>query len=182
MKNKKIKSILMLTTMALLLVFAISGTIAYLMADTEPVVNTFTPASMGTEVVENFEGSVKNNVAVKNTGNIDAYIRAAVVITWQNEAGQVYAMKPVEGTDYAISWTKDGWTEEKDGFYYHKTPVEPGASTGFLFTECKPLQAAPLEGYTLHVEIIGQSIQAAPTSVVESVWGVTVGSDGTISK
>lgn len=181
--KKKTKSILSLATMALLLIFAISGTIAYLMADTDPVVNTFTPASTSTKVDEEFASNVKNNVKIKNTGDIDAYIRAAVVITWQNSAGQVYAMKPVEGEDYEITWSKNGWTNQAtDGFYYHKEPVKPDDSTGVLFTGCEPLKAAPLDGYTLHVEIIGESIQAEPDSVVESAWDVTVGSDKSISK
>ena len=43
-----------------------------------------------------------------------------------------------------------------------------------LITECKPLKAAPVAGYTLHVEILAQSIQAEPDAAVKEAWGVTV--------
>ena len=38
------------------------------------------------------------------------------------------------------------------------------------------------DGYFLSVEIVASAIQAKPTSVVTSQWGVTVANDGTISK
>lgn len=163
MKNMKKKSLLMLATMVLLLTFAVGSTIAYLATHTTPVTNTFTPTEITTTVTENFDGNVKESVKIKNTGNTDAYIRAAVVVTWQNTdgEGEVLATKPVEGTDYQITWKRDGWTGlESDGFYYYSSKVAPDGSTGVLFTDCKPLKAAPEEGYTLHVEIIGQGIQA----------------------
>lgn len=161
MKNMKKKSLLMLATMVLLLTFAVGSTIAYLATHTTPVTNTFTPTDITTTVTENFDGNVKNTVKIKNDGNTDAYIRAAVVVTWQNNKGEVLATKPVKETDYQITWTKDGWTDlQSDGFYYYNSKVAPGRSTGVLFTDCKPLKTAPEEGYTLHVEIIGQGIQA----------------------
>lgn len=168
----KKKTILMLAAMALLLTVTVGSTIAYLETSTLPVTNTFTPASSGTTIEEKFDDKVKNEVKIKNTGDIKSYIRAAVVITWQNAAGDVFGTVPVAGTDYSITWTKDGWTENGN-FYYYNTAVEPGASTGVLFTACKPLKAAPKDGYTLHVEIIAQSIQAEPISAVTEAWGWT---------
>lgn len=172
MKNMKKKRILMLAAMALLLTVTVGSTIAYLWTSTPAVTNTFTPASSGTDITEDFKGNVKNNVQIKNTGDIKSYIRAAVVITWQNDAGEVLSEVPVKDTDYSITWTKDGWTENGN-FYYYNTPVEPGASTGVLFTACKPLKAAPKDEYALHVEIIAQSIQAEPISAVQDAWGWT---------
>lgn len=174
MKNMKKKMILMLAAMALLLTVTVGSTIAYLWTSTPAVINTFTPASSGTTIEEDFKGNVKNNVQIKNTGDVKSYIRAAVVITWQNATGEVLSEVPVKGTDYSITWTKAGWTDlQSDGFYYYNTVVEPGKSTGVLFTDCKPLQAAPEDGYALHVEIIAQSIQAEPISAVTDAWGWT---------
>lgn len=172
MKNMKKKTILMLAAMALLLTVTVGSTIAYLWTSTPGVTNTFTPASSGTKIEENFDGSVKNNVQIKNTGDVKSYIRAAVVITWQNATGEVLSVVPAAGTDYQITWQTDGWTK-KDNFYYYNTPVEPGDSTSVLFTDCKPLKAAPKDGYALHVEIIAQSIQAEPISAVTDAWGWT---------
>lgn len=161
MKNIKKKSLVLLIAVALLLTSSVSGTLAYLSASSKSVENTFTPSSTGTEIVEDFKDNVKKDVAIKNTGSIDVYIRAAVVITWEKTDGTVYAQKPVEGEDYQITWTKEGWSDlQSDGFYYYNSRVASQSSTGVLFTNCKPLKSAPAEGYTLHVEIIAQSIQA----------------------
>lgn len=172
MKNMKKKTILMLAAMALLLTVTVGSTIAYLWTSTPAVTNTFTPASSGTEIEEDFNGNVKNNVKIKNTGDVKSYIRAAVVITWQNATGEVLSEVPAADKDYQITWTPEGWTK-KDNFYYYNTPVEPGDSTSVLFTACKPLKAAPKDGYTLHVEIIAQSIQAEPSYAVTEAWGWT---------
>ena len=182
MKNKK-KMLVLLTALIVVLCAAVGGTVAYLATSTGSVTNTFTPTSVSTDIVEEFEDNVKNNVKVKNTNEVDVYIRAAVVITWQNGEGTVLGQAPVAGLDYAITWTMDQWIGPKnDGYYYYTKSVSKGNATGVLFTDCKPLKAAPVDGYTLHVEIISEAIQAEPTSAVEGAWDVTVASNGTISK
>lgn len=180
MKKQNKKSLVLLVCVALLLTCAVGSTVAYLVDKTDSITNTFTPAEVTTEITEDFPGNVKNNVQVKNNGSISAYIRAAVVVTWQDDEGNVYAVAPVEDTDYTVTWKMDGWKKGTDGFYYHKSPVAAGASTGILFTDCKPVKGKAPEGYHLSVEILAQAIQAEPTTVVESTWKVTVGTDGTI--
>lgn len=172
MKNMKKKSILLLALTVLLLTCVVGSTIAYLATKSAEVSNTFTPTQVTTAVVESFSNNEKDNVKIQNTGTTDAFIRATVVVTWQNENGVVYAQKPVEGEDYAISWVKDGWTDLTGGYYYYKTKVAPNGVTGVLFTDCKPLKAAPMDGYTLHVEIIGQGIQAQgiPGETYADAW------------
>lgn len=172
MKNMKKKSILLLALTVLLLTCVVGSTIAYLATKSAEVSNTFTPTQVATAVVENFSNNVKNNVTIKNTGTTDAFIRATVVVTWQDENGVVYAQKPVEDVDYAIDWSKTGWTGPNNGFYYYESEVAPNGVTGVLFTDCKPLKAAPMDGYTLHVEIIGQGIQSAgiPDETYANAW------------
>lgn len=179
MKSMK-KTLLIVAAVAALLAVAVGSTIAFLVDNDGPIVNTFKPSKVPSEVVEDFKGNVKKEVKIKNKGNIDAYIRAAVVFTWQNDKGEVYPETPVEGTDYSITWTKDDWFEGSDGFYYYKNKVAPSGTTKVLFTDCKPLEAAPADGYTLHVEIIGSAIQAEPDSAVKSAWSVNV-VDGKLS-
>lgn len=162
---------------SLILILAVTAgvTIAYLTMRTNKVTNTFSAAFVTTDIEEEIDNHVKNDVKVKNTGDIDAYIRAAVVVTWQNEAGDVWGTMPVEGTDYSIEWTLDNWFVGSDGFYYYKNPVEPEESTKILFTECQIKEGvnAPEENYYLNVEILASGIQAEPKTTVESVWGVT---------
>lgn len=191
------KSIL-ITSVALLLLVAVGTTLAYVFTKTEPVENKFNPSKVSCAVVENGNlsentanvvqtGNNKTNVQIKNTGDTDAYIRVAVVINWMSEDGtKVWATKPVEGTDYSITYaTGTGWVKGSDGYWYYTRSVPPtdGSNlTGILISDAKVLKDAPQEGYYLSVEIVASALQAKPASVVTSQWGVTVANDGTISK
>lgn len=110
--------------------------------------------------LDSYEGSTKTDVTIANTGNTDAYIRAAIVGQWLDEDGN-----PVFGfTDYTAgkvvlvdSWYQDqfgtnaqheqgkftglpgdNWVKGDDGYYYY-TAVVPAGETipDALFTEYK---------------------------------------------
>lgn len=171
--------------LALVLTLTAGGTLAYLVANTDAVTNTFTPANTGIEIPEEFDGQVKNNVKVKNTGDIDVYVRAMIVVTWQKN-GEVYATAPVAGTDYTISiGSNTGWTKGADGYYYYTSALKPNVSTGNLIDTCQPVAGKAPEGYTLVVDVLAQAIQAEPDSVVTDVWKSGVSgvnnNDGTLT-
>ena len=173
MKKMNKKTILMLAVTVLLLTVVVSSTIAFLTTTSRSITNTFVPVKVQSQVVESMSNNVKNDVKIKNTTTeaVDVYIRAAVVVTWQDSQGNILAQKPVEGTDYQITWTMSGWTQGPGGYYYHNSKVAQNAVTGVLFTNCKPIKAAPVAGYTLHVEVIGSAIQAEPVTAVTKAWG-----------
>lgn len=176
MKVNKDKKKMSALAVCLLLtaMLAIGGTLAYLYTSTAPVVNTFNPVLPDITVDEDFSGNVKKNVTIHNTGEVDSFIRAKVVITWQNDAGNVYYKTPAVGTDYTIDWTRDGWLTGSDGFYYYSESVAPGGSTKKLFTGATPLRACEDPNYTLHIEILSQSIQSIPLSAVDTWDNVKV--------
>ena len=175
----------LLVSLALLATVSVGGTLAYLVAEDEPVVNTFTLSSIPNEIVEDFDGEVKSNVKIKNTSTTaPAYIRAMVVASWVEvdadgqTTGNVYGVAPVEGTDYSMEWRKDGWAEGADGYYYYTSAVGAGEETGILFTDCQLSDEAnqPI-GHKLVIEIIAQSIQADGVDAdgktpVELAWGI----------
>lgn len=185
--GKTPKVILLVVSLLLVMVLSIGGTLAWLTAETVPVVNTFTAGEVTTTVVEKLEGDVKNNVQIKNDEkSVDAYIRAMVVVTWQKGDGDVYGTAPVENKDYTITWSgtaeNGGWFNGTDGYYYHKAAVEPGNSTSVLFTECKPVADKAPEGYHLCVEVISSAIQAEPSTAVTGAWTVvTVDESGNLT-
>lgn len=180
-RRRNRKPTLLMLTMAILLVAVVGTTIAYLFTNTGSITNTFTPASVTTEITEDFNGTVKNDVKVKNTGDVEAYIRAAVVVTWQDDAGEVYPQTPVAGTDYTVSYPGNGWVQYTDGYYYYTSPVQPRDSTGILLTDCKPVDGRTPENYHLVVEILASAIQSKPESAVQEAWGVSVGQNGNLS-
>jgi hypothetical protein len=176
----------------LLLAVAVGTTLAFVFTKTNPVENTFTPSNVACAVVEdindtetskevvsgspqNIEIAKKSNVKIKNTGDTDAYIRVAVVVTWKNANGNVYAFKPVEGADYEIDWAYDddnptAWEKGLDGFYYYTKSV-PAVDdtttngidetlTGILINSAKQLKACATNGYYLSIEIVASAIQA----------------------
>lgn len=190
LNNSKKRKVLLLSLVAILIVCA-GTTIAYFTQQTDEVVNTFNPTAVTCEVTEDFENNVKTNVAVKNTGDIDAYIRADVVVTWQDQQGNVYGKKPVAGEDYTITYnlSNEGWVyNEADGFYYYKEKVgyvAPDNVTDVLITECAPTTDAAPAGYYLSVEILASAIQADGVSdgvgepgtienetAIHNAWGV----------
>lgn len=188
---RKVKLIVLIVSIVLVISVVVGTTFAFLIDTTDSIENTFTPSDIATDIIEDFNGEIKKDVKIKNTGDIDAYIRAAVVICWKHESdGSVYGVLPVEGTDYdyTIDWSgtgpNGGWQQGIDGFYYHLAPVAAGKETSVLFTNCQELEGANKpEGYVLSVEIIASGIQSVPASVVTEMWssGVSgVNSDATL--
>ena len=190
--NKK-KGITLLFAFCFLTLVSVGFTIAYIATNTDSITNTFTPAHVNVNVIETVTNSstdvgIKENVKIQNSGDIAAYIRAAVVVTWQDVNGKIHAQKPTActvsgcshtdcGKDYAIQYGTNGWL--KGGkFYYWTTPVSAGNSTGVLISSCKPIKTGP-DGYSLSVEIFTSAIQAEGQNAseklaVEDAWGVTV--------
>lgn len=191
------KSKAMLVSLLLIIGVTISGTLAYIVADSGPVKNTFTPSEVTTEVDEELVGNKKTNVKIKNTGDTTAYIRAAVVITWQDENGNVLGELPAEGTDYTITYNLDsGWKKGADGFYYWTSPVLSddedafNCSTDVLINSCEAKNIKVIGTgedtvtYHLAVEVIGSGIQSVPTTVVTEEWDSCVSNvsgDGTLT-
>lgn len=165
MKRMNSKAVVLLITIAVLLTVTVGGTVAYLAASTPSVTNVFTPGSVVPEINETLEGDVKKNVTIRNTGSVDAYIRAKIVVTWQNAAGDVYPVMPMKDTDYTIEINTNAW-ELNGGFYYYiggenSDKVSAQGSTTNLINTCRLREGANVpSGYTLHVEILAQAIQA----------------------
>lgn len=182
----------LLVSLVLVLGVAVGGTVAFLSTRTDSKENTFTPSKVTCAVTETFNNNVKSNVAVKNTGDTTAFIRAAINVTWMKdaEAGTEYgaanqtvsAKVPVKDTDYSIKLADNtNWIQGADGYYYYKQPVNPQDSTEVLIEECKLQNNASVpDGYHLSVEIVASAIQSAPDSVVQNMWHVTV-ADGKIT-
>ena len=161
--------------------------VAYLSATTDAVSNTFVPDEpTNPSVAETFDGNTKQNVSV-NVGDpgYAVFVRAAVIVTWQDKDGNVYGEVPVAGTDYEISFNESQWFLQDD-FWYCTDPVNAGNSP-VLITTCTPKDGRAPDGYTLNVEIMTQTIQALGTTdtgntpAATNAWGVTV-SDGKLKK
>lgn len=162
------RSGILLAAVIVLLAGAVGGTWAFLVAQSESVENNFTYAHVRCTINEKFENDVKSDVKIQNTGDIPAYIRARIVVTWKDANGNVSAV-PVKNTDYTITFNETDWKQEGD-YWYCKTAVNPNGFTPELITECKKTGTAPKD-YDLSVEILADAIQSEPASAVTEAWG-----------
>ena len=173
------RSLVLVVSVLVLLLAVAGGTLAWLTAQ-DSVNNTFTPAHVTCDVVEEFKDGIKSDVKIKNTSDIPAYIRAYIVVTWKDSTGNVYGKLPVAGTDYEMSInTNKGWTQ-KDGYWYCNTAVASGGFSPVLIDSCTSNNSAPDDNYKLSVEIIAEAIQSSPAEAVGTAWGVTI-SEGSVT-
>lgn len=169
------KEFVLLVSVFAMIAGVVGGTVAYLVADTDPLTNNFDLAEVSCRVEEEFDNQIKENVKIQNTGDIPAYIRAKVVVTWKDEDGNVYGQAPIEETDYTIQFNEGVWKREGDYWYYDE-PVAPvtenNCYTPVLINRCSSSGTEP-EGYHLSVEILAEAIQSEPTKAIQEAWGYT---------
>lgn len=163
------KFLLLGALLALALAVSVSVTMAFLIDKDNSVTNSFTPVSVSCEINEKVENKIKSSVTVKNTGDISAYIRVAVVVNKADEDGNIVAGAVTEDAGRFTPGTD--WVEHTDGYYYYTSPVAAGSSTGNLISG----DGISLEG--IRVTILEEAIQADGglsdgTKAVVNAWGV----------
>ena len=172
-RNKiKSRSTIVILLCLCVAIASVSVVFAYLISKTNTITNTLVPTKVTCEVEEKFTNGVKSDVKIRNTGNIDAYIRATVVATFVSSDNKVLSTAPIEGTDYPVSWASTGWVKGTDGFWYCEKPISPNAVTPNLISSASSLTT--VDGYNLNIQIIATAIQSKPETAVEDAWGITV--------
>mgnify|MGYP003297179293 CR=1 FL=1 len=165
-KQKKVVSLLL--SIALLLTLATGGTLAYIVTKSAMAQNQF--------VAGYVTSSVNDTGTVTNSGNVDAYIRAAVVVNWMDKDGNVYGIKPRYSVD-----VNGGWKAIGDFYYYTATvPASGTTNNGPVTVNVK--DNAPSNDYELSIEIVAEAIQTEGTldsndsvTAVLNAWGLTPG-------
>ncbi len=177
MKTKK--PLILLVSLAVILLVGVVGTLALLKTQSGPVENTFVPGNVSVTVhEEKFDATTKEGVYIKNTGNVDAYIRVAIIPTWEDGNGNPVGVS-ASLDDLTISWgSSDKWKKGEDGFWYYISPVPAGDSTENLIASAtvKTDSAGYNAGYKMNLQILAQGIQADGVdsndeTPVEQAWG-----------
>ena len=167
------RTAVLIMAVLLLLGAAVGSTVAFLIDKTAPVKNAFEYAKVSCEVTESFTNNKKDNVQVKNTGTIDAYIRATYVVNWVDEQGNIAAAVP-ESYSYSVTENPgNSWKKGSDGYFYYTSPVAPSSSTEGSLLTCTVVTSPENPEYTLSVEILAEAIQSTPDKAVQEAWGVT---------
>lgn len=113
-------------------------------------IRTFTlkPEMVDVDITDDVSGFVKNNVQIRNTGNVEAYIRAAIVASWyglndSGEDGIAVGFSSNAHTAFIQPWQRTSltadnfggvftglpgtdWVLKSDGFFYYTKSVAPG--------------------------------------------------------
>ena len=183
-----------LLSVALVGALAVGGTMAFLSTQSGTVENAFVPGTVACEVVESFKDgdAEKKDVYVQNTGDVDAYVRAAISASWVKAEtdtlgtkGDVHGSMLVKGEDYTLATGSD-WKLHSDGLYYYKGEVAGGASTTNLVVSCAPVAGKAPDGYVLQVDVIASAVQADGVDAkgnraVELAWNVDFDDSGVIA-
>ena len=173
------RSLVLVVSVLVLLLAVAGGTLAWLTANTGPVVNTFTPAQVSCEVTEDFNGTIKSNVNVTNTSDIYAYIRVKLVTYRTNDQGQ-----HIGGTASLPTFTLGtGWVKYGDYYFYTK-PVAPNQKPETNLTDSMTLIGSYMDtdGGKQAVDVMAEAIQSVPEDAVKAAWGAgfSIGTDGSL--
>lgn len=132
------------------------------------------------------DGAVKQ-VEIKNTGDVDTYVRVMLIPGWEGQRnggcrrelafgtapyqtdGQKLQMGDVTlllADDWADRWLYD----EATGYFYCKTRVSPGTTTGLLLERVTIAEGKATEAAwdNLEVQVISESIQAEGGALAEA--------------
>lgn len=182
------RSLVLVVSVLVLLLAVAGGTLAWLTANTGPVVNTFDPAHVSCEVTETFDGTTKSNVNVTNNGDIDAYIRVKLVTYRVNEDGQ-----HIGGTATIPTFEPgEGWVKYGE-YYYYTLPVAPKGPVALDNSPKTPLidetgidltgSYNDADGGKQVIEVMAEAIQSVPKAAVQAAWGSdsNINADGSLS-
>ena len=132
------------------------------------------------------DGAVKQ-VEIKNTGDVDTYVRVMLIPGWKANGTAAAAGELAFGTapyqtdgqklqmgdvtllladDWADRWLYD----EATGYFYCKTRVSPGTTTGLLLERVTIAEGKATEAAwdNLEVQVISESIQAEGGALAEA--------------
>lgn len=122
------KPLTLFVALVLLLTLAVGGSLAWLVSD-DHVTNSMEPGKVPIRINETVSNNVKSDVTVTNTGNIQAFIRVAIIANAVDKNGDVTV-----GTAPTYTVDSSKWTQIGD-YYYYNGIVEPdGGKTAPLFT------------------------------------------------
>ena len=185
---KRRNSILLaICAVILLLAGTATGVYAKYVRQAGNVENTFAPA---VSIIPEIKSGMSDiDIAVGPT-DYPVYVRAAIIVTWQDNDGIVHFTKPAAGTDYTLALNLTNWEQGGDGYYYCKEPVkstqETPGKTPVLINSCTQTGTPPAEGYALNLEVIAQTVQAVgytdgdgvdPATEIDAykdAWGVSL--------
>lgn len=173
-RKKKVisRAALTATCLVLFLFCGIGGTLAFLIDSTGPIKNIFTAATVKNEVKEKFDGTVKSEIVVENTGDTPVYVRVKL-ISYRIKVDKDGVETIVGGASEIPSFIaeRDWFYDSTTKCYYYKKVLEKtGDKTTNLLGASITLQEYE-DGSKQVIEVLSEAIQAVPKTAVTDAWG-----------
>lgn len=143
------KPLTLFVALVLLLTLAVGGSLAWLVSN-DDVTNSMVPGEVPIQINETVSNNFKSDVTVTNNGNIQAFIRVAIIANAVDEQGNVTTLGNKPSFTVSSDWT------EIDGYYYYNGIVEPKGTTG---NTTAPLFTDKVSFANGEINILAESIQ-----------------------
>lgn len=174
--NKSKRNLIIVLLLFMVGISTISYSLAFLTwSNEDPLINVFTKPNVDIEIEEDFDDEIKQNVAIRNDGNIDIYVRVALKPAWilRDDDGNIEYLGTA--VDNIVLTNLNGWIKIGD-YYYYTTPLAPNANTTELVGSdgIEIPTVRPRSDATYKVDVISSAIQANPATAVSEAWNVEV--------
>ncbi len=131
-------------------VFVCHGVVAKYVNSSQRLENSFSRDAYDTP-------TAKANLSVEvGKHTYPVYVRVSIVANWVDSNNKVYCQVPTVSFNYDT----ENWTLYKDGYYYYNKAVASGNETLALLLTDITTSTSPPTGYTLHLEVLTETIQA----------------------
>ena len=175
------KKVVLFAAFVVIMTSIVAGTIAFLIARSEKLMNTFTVPESGLDIQETFDGGSKKDVYFANGSEYPVFMRAKYVAYLKDGDGNISPMTPEFATE-SIN-TTDWSLNTSDGYYYYNKivaandndPATKDDVTSNFINEITPDYKDVPTGYYLVVDVIVETVQATPTTAAQELWGFTPG-------
>ena len=161
------KPLTLFVALVLLLTLAVGGSLAWLVSN-DDVTNSMVPGQVPIQINETVSNNFKSDVTVTNNGNIQAFIRVAIIANAVDEHGNVTTVGNKPSFTVSSAWT------EIDGYYYYNGIVEPkgthGDTTAPLFTDKVSFANGEINILAESIQVLGGVTGDGSASV--DAWGV----------
>ena len=186
------KILLLSSAIVILVVVAVSGTLAFMSAKTKEVNNNFTPGVANITVSEpngssytiSNDNSVCKVVAITNLSTpvsgsnpIPVYVRVRLVPVMRHANGAEGTGEPMNVNYNFVNPTK--WIPIGDYYYYNEV-LKPGDTSKELINGATITSGIP-QGEKLEIQVIADSIQTVSDDELIKTWGIPF-NGGTWSK
>ena len=158
------KPLTLFVALVLLLTLAVGGSLAWLVSN-DNVTNSMVPGNVPIQINETLNGTSKTKVTITNNGNIQAFIRVAIIANAVDENGDI-----IVGTAPGYTVDSSKWKQIGD-YYYYNGIVEPNGTTDPLFTDKVDFTGGEINILAESIQVLGGVTSDGSASV--DAWGHT---------